>query len=83
MTKWSINPMTQVEAAEVAAWRYPGEYAFYDADSVPDGLAELLDPVRRGAEYFAARGREGSLEGFVQLETAGNGTRSASACGRT
>jgi [ribosomal protein S18]-alanine N-acetyltransferase len=73
MTRWSITPMTQAEAEEVAAWRYPGEYAFYDADSVPDGLSELLDPVRRRDEYFAAYGRDGSLEGFVQLEAAGDG----------
>jgi ribosomal-protein-alanine N-acetyltransferase len=73
MTRWSITPLTQAEAEEVAAWRYPGEYAFYDADSVPDGLSELLDPARRGDEYFAARGRDGSLEGFVQLEVAGDG----------
>jgi ribosomal-protein-alanine N-acetyltransferase len=73
MTRWTVTPMTQAEAEEVAAWRYPGEYAFYDADSVPDGLAELLDPARRGDEYYTARGRDGSLEGFVQLETAGDG----------
>jgi [ribosomal protein S18]-alanine N-acetyltransferase len=65
--------MTQAEAEEVAAWHYPGEYAFYDADSGPEALAELLDPERRRDEYFAARGRDGSLEGFVQLETAGDG----------
>jgi ribosomal-protein-alanine N-acetyltransferase len=73
MTRWSVTPMTQAEAEEVAAWRYPGEYAFYDADSVPDGLAELLDPARRGEEYFAARGQGGNLEGFVQLEATGDG----------
>ena len=73
MTRWSITPLTQAEAEEVAAWRYPGEYAFYDADSVSDGLSELLDPARRGDEYLAARGPDGSLEGFVQLEAAGDG----------
>jgi [ribosomal protein S18]-alanine N-acetyltransferase len=73
MTRWSITPMTQAEAEQVAGWRYPGDYAFYDADSVPDGLAELLDPTRRGEEYFAARGHDGSLEGFVQLEAVEDG----------
>jgi ribosomal-protein-alanine N-acetyltransferase len=61
MTRWSVTPITQAEAEEVAAWRYPGEYAFYDADSVPDGLAELPDPARRGEEDFAARGPGGNL----------------------
>lgn len=74
MTRWSITPMTQAEAEEVAAWHYPGEYAFYDADSVPEALAELVDPARRGDEYFAARGRDGGLEGFVQLEVVQGGT---------
>ena len=73
MTDWTVTPMTQAEAEEVAAWHYPGEYAFYDADSVSDGLSELLDPARRGDEYLAARGPDGSLEGFVQLEAAGDG----------
>jgi ribosomal-protein-alanine N-acetyltransferase len=73
MSNWTITPMTQAEAEEVAAWRYPGEYAIYDADSVPDGLAELLDPARRGEDYFAARGHDGSLEGFVQVEAVGDG----------
>jgi ribosomal-protein-alanine N-acetyltransferase len=73
MTDWTVTPMTQAEAEEVAAWRYPGEYAFYDADSAPEALAELVDPARRGEDYFAARGRDGSLEGFVQLEAAGDG----------
>jgi ribosomal-protein-alanine N-acetyltransferase len=73
MTDWTVTPMTQAEAVVVAAWHYPGDYAFYDADSLPEGLAELLDPARRGDEYFAARGRDGRLEGFVQLEAAGDG----------
>ena len=46
MSNWTITPMAQAEAEEVAAWRHPGEYAIYDADSVPDGLAELLDRAR-------------------------------------
>ena len=73
MTRWSITPMTQAEAEEVAAWRYPGEYAFYDADSTPGGPCRAAGSVRRGDEYFAARGQDGSLEGFVQLEAAGDG----------
>jgi len=73
MNNWTITAMTQAEAEDVAAWRYPDEYAIYDADSVPDDLAELLDPARRGEAYFAARGHDGSLEGFVQLEAAGDG----------
>jgi [ribosomal protein S18]-alanine N-acetyltransferase len=37
--------MAAVDAPPVAAWRYPGEYSFYDADADPDDLAKLLDPA--------------------------------------
>ena len=75
MSAWTFTPMTQVEAEEIAGWRYPGEYAFYDADFVPDGVGELLDPAQRRDEYHAARSAGGELEGFAQLEpVAGGGT---------
>ena len=73
MSRWTIAVMTQAEAEEVASWRYPGEYAFYDADFFPDDAAELLDPARRGDGYHAARGRDGSVEGSVQLKAAADG----------
>jgi ribosomal-protein-alanine N-acetyltransferase len=66
MSRWAFAPMTQVEAEEIATWRYPGEYAFYNADWIPEGLAELLDPAQRRDQYFGARAG-GDLEGFVQL----------------
>jgi len=37
--------MTAADAQAIAAWRYPGEYSFYDADADPDDLTELLDPA--------------------------------------
>jgi ribosomal-protein-alanine N-acetyltransferase len=46
--------MTAEDAHAVAAWRYPGEYSFYNADADPDDLAELLDPAGWGQRYFAA-----------------------------
>ena len=77
------HPMTQAEAETVAAWRYAGEYAFYDADSVPGDLSELLDPQLRADELFAGLRPAASLEGFVELEPPGTRpSRSASACGR-
>jgi ribosomal-protein-alanine N-acetyltransferase len=69
MSRWVLAPMTQAEAEEIATWRYPGEYAFYNADWIPEGLAELLDPARRRDEYASARA-DGELEGFVQLAPA-------------
>jgi ribosomal-protein-alanine N-acetyltransferase len=46
--------MTAADAQTVAAWRYPGEYSFYDADADADDLAELLNPAEWGHRYFAA-----------------------------
>jgi ribosomal-protein-alanine N-acetyltransferase len=46
--------MTAADARTVAAWRYPGEYSFYDADADADDLAELLNPAEWGHRYFAA-----------------------------
>jgi len=45
--------MTSADARTVAAWRYPGDYSFYDADADADDLAELLNPEEWGRRYFA------------------------------
>ncbi len=62
--KFDIRPMTQSDAQTVAAWRYPAEYAFYDADADPQDLAELLDPTEWGRRYFVADSDEAELVGF-------------------
>jgi [ribosomal protein S18]-alanine N-acetyltransferase len=74
VSAWTFTPMTQGEAEEIAGWHYPGEYAFYDADFVPEGMGELLDPAQRRDEYHAARNPGGELEGFAQLEPAQDGS---------
>ena len=74
MSGWVFTPMTQAEAEEIAVWHYPGEYAFYDADFTPEGMGELLDPVRRRDEYHAACNADGELEGFAQLTPASDGS---------
>jgi hypothetical protein len=48
-----IGPMTAADARAVAAWKYPGDYSFYDADADADDLAELLNPAEWGHRYFA------------------------------
>lgn len=45
--------MTETDAHAVAGWRYPGVYAFYDADADPEDLAELLDPAGWGSRHFS------------------------------
>jgi [ribosomal protein S18]-alanine N-acetyltransferase len=58
-----IRPMTEPDARAVAAWRYPGVYAFYDWERDPADLAELLDPAEWGRRYFAVD-RAGRLAGL-------------------
>ena len=64
--------MTAVDAHAVAAWRYPGEYSFYDADADPDDLAELLDPAEWGQRYFASDEKaHHELAGFLVVKLTG------------
>jgi [ribosomal protein S18]-alanine N-acetyltransferase len=60
---FAIRPMTSADAQAIAAWHYPGEYAFYDWTQDPGDLAELLDPAEWGTRYFAADA-DGELAGF-------------------
>jgi ribosomal-protein-alanine N-acetyltransferase len=64
--------MTEADARAIAEWRYPGPYAFYDADADAGDLAELLDPGRWGREYFAADGEDGVLAGFFVVKPRGD-----------
>jgi [ribosomal protein S18]-alanine N-acetyltransferase len=64
--------MTAADAHAVAAWRYRGEYSFYNADAEPDDLAELLDPAEWGYRYFAADElRQHKLAGFLVVKLTG------------
>jgi len=70
--EFTIRPMTAADAHAVAAWRYPGEYFFYDADADPDDLAELLDPAEWGQRYFAADEiAQHELAGFLVVKLTG------------
>lgn len=54
--RFAVRAMTAADAHAIAAWRYPGAYAFYDAGADPNDLAELLDPAGWGSSYFAVDG---------------------------
>ena len=70
--EFTIRPMTAADAHAVAAWRYPGEYSFYDADADPDDLAELLNPAEWGQQYFAADEiAHHELAGFLAVKLTG------------
>lgn len=60
---FAIRAMTAEDAEAIAAWHYPGPYAFYDWEQDPGDLAELLDPSEWGRRYFAADA-DGELAGF-------------------
>lgn len=70
---FTVRPMTQADAEAIAAWRYPGEYAFYDFAADPGDLALLLDAARRGDDFHSVDGADGGLAGFFQVEAAGRG----------
>jgi len=70
--RFALRPLGQADAEEVAAWAYPGEYAFYDAAADADDLAPLLDPERRGHDFYAADGDDGRLAGYFQLKPGAN-----------
>jgi [ribosomal protein S18]-alanine N-acetyltransferase len=64
--------MTAADARAVATWRYPGEYAFYDADADADDLAELLNPAEWGHRYFAVdEEARHELAGFLVVKLSG------------
>ena len=69
---FTIRPMTAADAHAVAAWRYPGEYSFYNADADADDLTELLDPAGWGQRYFAAdETAHHELAGFLEVKLTG------------
>jgi ribosomal-protein-alanine N-acetyltransferase len=67
-TQFAFRPMSQRDAEEIASWRYPHEYGFYDWTSDPADLAELLDPVVRANQYFAVTDATGYVIGFFQYK---------------
>ena len=66
-----FHQMDDVDANEVARWRYESPYDFYNSDADPADLAELLDPERREDSYFSVRDDGDRLVGFFQFECEG------------
>ena len=55
----TIEPATEETHRELASWRYPPPYDFYDGD---------VDPVLNPERYFGAFDEEGELVGFYYFE---------------
>jgi ribosomal-protein-alanine N-acetyltransferase len=64
--------MKQSDADELAGWRYPEPYGFYDPAASSEELATLTDPTRFGDELFAAD-LDGRLAGFLRFSDEGDG----------
>ena len=70
--EFAIRAMTAADADAIAAWRYPGEYSFYNADADPEDLAELLNPAEWGHRYFAVgETGQGELVGLLVVKLTG------------
>jgi len=54
-----IDAASEAILAELATWRYPAPYDFYDGDA---------DPVLNPERYFGARDAAGDLVGFYYFE---------------
>ena len=57
--QFSIRPITRSDAEEIATWRYPEPYGFYDFE--PGDEEYLLTPEY---EYDAVAGEDGALMGY-------------------
>jgi [ribosomal protein S18]-alanine N-acetyltransferase len=62
--KVAITPATAAVFEDLAGWRYPPPYDFYDGDVEP-----VLNPER----FYAAHDESGALVGFFYFETKGGG----------
>ena len=62
--RFAFEPSTAATFEELAVWRYPAPYDFYDGDVEP-----VLNPER----FWDARDEAGVLVGFLYFEDKGSG----------
>jgi [ribosomal protein S18]-alanine N-acetyltransferase len=70
--KLEIRQMSQADAEAIAAWRYDGDYSFYDANADADDLALLLSGEIRENRYFSAFAERDALVGFFEFKLVGD-----------
>jgi [ribosomal protein S18]-alanine N-acetyltransferase len=66
--RFQLREMEQEDAGAVAGWRYPEPFSFYDWESDPDDLAELLDESARGGGYVAVENDHRDVIGFFHYK---------------
>lgn len=65
---FTIRAFTEIDADDIASWRYPAPYDVYDLTEDPSLESDIRDPERWGATWFAADDAEtGALAGFLEL----------------
>jgi [ribosomal protein S18]-alanine N-acetyltransferase len=69
---FELRPMEQSDADDLAGWRYPEPYDFYDPAASDEELATLTEPTRFGEELFVAD-LDGRLAGFFRFTDEGDG----------
>ncbi len=65
--RWQVRVMTHEEALEVARWRYPSPYDFYNWDNDPEDLQELLEPPE-GVTYWTVSDQASTMVGFLEFQ---------------
>ncbi len=69
--RYIFRPMSGQAAYAIACWRYEDVYSFYNAESDPDDLAELLDLHNWPDHYYEAVNAQDDLIGFIYLKRDG------------
>jgi ribosomal-protein-alanine N-acetyltransferase len=70
--RFTLSPMTEGEADDIAAWHYAPPYDFYDAVADEEDLAELLDPASWVSNYHSVKDERGALVGFFSFKRKGS-----------
>ena len=66
--RFAFVPMTVAYAEQIAQWRYPGIYAFYNLDQDPEDRDDFLDPRQWQDRCYAVLGERDALTGFFVFE---------------
>lgn len=66
--EFRFRPFGVSEAQAISSWHYEVPYDFYDWQSDPDDLAEILNPQSWPGRYYTVFDEQDMLIGFFQFE---------------
>lgn len=61
------TPITQQDAEEIAGWKYPEPYNFYDMTADEEDLELFINPEKRSPHTFSGH-KDGELTGFLTVD---------------